>query len=389
MRVVVPLDHRFLQPQDGSVWTDGAFDRAFWRRYLGVFEGVRIVARARAVAAVEPAWKRVDGGPIAFHPVPYYVGPGQYALRAREVMTAAGKAVEDGDAVILRGPGQVANCVAHHLLRRRRPYGVEVLADPAAVFRRGSVPHSLRALFRWWFTGQLRRQCRHASAVAYVAGYLRRLYPAAGYTATLSDVVLTPADFAPPRCGGRGTTLIAVASLAQTYKGIDVLLYALQACPDVRLRVVGDGRYRPALEDRAATLGLASRVSFVGQLVSGEAVHRELDGADIFVLPSRAEGLPRAMIEAMARGLPAIGSAVGGIPELLAAEDQVPPGDAAALAAKIREVARDPDRRAAMSARNAEKARQYCESVLQPRRTAFYESIRRATEEVSCACSTL
>jgi glycosyltransferase involved in cell wall biosynthesis len=109
-------------------------------------------------------------------------------------------------------------------------------------------------------------------------------------------------------------------------------------------------------------------------------VRAALDHADLFVLPSRTEGLPRAMIEAMARALPCIGSTVGGIPELLPPEDLVPPGDAAALARKIREVVCDPDRMARMSARNLEQARQYREDALSGRRIAFYQRVREVTE---------
>src|SRR5205809_1714074 len=119
--------------------------------------------------------------------------------------------------------------------------------------------------------------------------------------------------------------------------------------------IVGSGGYQAQLEARAAALGIGTRVQFRGQLAAAEAVRAELDRADLFVLPSRQEGLPRAMIEAMARGLPCIGSTVGGIPELLAAEDMVPPNDASALARKIREVLADPSRLARMSVRNLAK----------------------------------
>ena len=71
---------------------------------------------------------------------------------------------------------------------------------------------------------------------------------------------------------------------------------------------------------------------------------------------------------------------MGGIPELLPPEDLVPPGDAGALARKIREVVSDPGRMARMSTRNLEKAGQYRENALRGRRTAFYHRVREATE---------
>jgi glycosyltransferase involved in cell wall biosynthesis len=82
------------------------------------------------------------------------------------------------------------------------------------------------------------------------------------------------------------------------------------------------------------------------------------------------------MIEAMARALPCIGSSVGGIPELLDAEDLVIPGDAQGLATKIQEVLKDPHRMQSMSRRNRETSMQYRDSVLAERRRRFYTHVR-------------
>jgi glycosyltransferase involved in cell wall biosynthesis len=174
-----------------------------------------------------------------------------------------------------------------------------------------------------------------------------------------------------------------VGTLAHLYKAPDVLINAVGACVreglNIELVFVGSGRYQPQLEAQAAALGLRARVQFYGQIVSAHAVRCELDRADLFVLPSRQEGLPRAMIEAMGRGLPCIGSSVGGIPELLPAEDLVSPGDAPALARKIHDVLGDPARMVRMSVRNLEKAREYRHDVLTERRRVFYQQVKSAT----------
>jgi glycosyltransferase involved in cell wall biosynthesis len=177
--------------------------------------------------------------------------------------------------------------------------------------------------------------------------------------------------------------LVTVGSLEQLYKGVDVLIRAVALCrstlPRIQLVVVGDGRYRDDLRRLAAFLGAADCVTFVGMLPQGAAIRRELDRADLFVLPSRTEGLPRAMIEAMARGLPCIGTSVGGIPELLPEEDMVPPGDAAVLATKILEVAGDAYRRSSMSRRNLDRAKEFEEKILRERRIEFYRHIEQVT----------
>jgi L-malate glycosyltransferase len=91
--------------------------------------------------------------------------------------------------------------------------------------------------------------------------------------------------------------------------------------------------------------------------------------------------LPRAMVEAMARALPCIGSSVGGVPELLPPEDLVVPGDVNALATKIREIVTDPERLAQMSARNLATAQAYRDEVLAVQRTDFYRYVRDRTEK--------
>src|SRR4029079_12805478 len=108
----------------------------------------------------------------------------------------------------------------------------------------------------------------------------------------------------------------------------------------VFLVVVGDGKYRAELERRAAAMNIRERVRFAGYL-EREEVTRELDAADVFVLPSRCEGLPRAVIEAMARGLPCIATNIGGIPELLEPRDLGTPGSVEMLSGAIVDVAND------------------------------------------------
>lgn len=407
MNLVVILEHRFDCTPDGQLWTQTAFAYAFWQRYLTVFDHVRVVARVRDVARVPSDWQRADGEHVSFAPVPYYLGPWQYLLRAWQVRRVVRGAVGPTDAVILRVSSQLANVVEPLLRRQGHPYGVEVVGDPYDVFAPGSVRHLLRPFFRRWFAARLRRQCRDACAAAYVTEQaLQRRYPAASdalslgvsdvdlpleafkVTTSYSSIELPPSAFTSvPRpvyersCQYK---LITVGSLAQLYKAPDVLIDALALCVqaglDLSLVLVGDGKYRPALEARAAALGLTPRVLFRGQLPAGEAVRSQLDEADIFVLPSHQEGLPRAMIEAMARALPCIGSTVGGIPELLPPEDMVPPGDVVLLAAKIRELVDDPGRMMRMSVRNLAKAGQYREDILCARRDALYQHVRASTE---------
>jgi glycosyltransferase involved in cell wall biosynthesis len=355
-----------------------------------VFDSVRVVARVRQVSAVPADWVRADGPQVSFVAVPDYVGPWHYLLRSGQVRRATRRGAEPGDAVILRVSSQLAGHIEPWLRRTGHPYGVEVVADPYDVFAPGSVKHPLRPFFRWWFPRQLRRQCAGACAAAYVTQHsLQRRYPpaAGGFSTHYSSVELSEEAFVsnprPARTENRSISLVFVGTLAQLYKAPDVLIDAVALCVreglDLELALVGDGKHRAELEAQAAALGLGERVRFVGRLPAGDAVRAQLDRADVFVLPSYQEGLPRAMIEAMARGLPCIGSTIGGIPELLSSEEMAPPGDAAALAHTIRRMVTDPQWLARLSARNLGKAQDYRDEVLNKRRVDFYRRVRQAT----------
>jgi glycosyltransferase involved in cell wall biosynthesis len=319
--------------------------------------------------------------------LPDYTGPRQYAWHASVVAAIARKAVSNGSAILLR-PDETARWVLWHMRKSGRPYAVEVVGDPYDVFGPNSVRHPLRPVFRWLFTRALKRQCANACAAAYVTEHaLQRRYPPAphAFTTHYSSIELPESAFvSAPRARRQNARarIIFVGTLAQLYKAPDVLIDAFATCQthlDAELVIVGSGRYQHELEGRAKAHKVGDCVHFCGQLTDPVDVRSELDRADLFVLPSRQEGLPRAMIEAMARGLPCIGSTVGGIPELLDAEHMVPPGDALALARKIHDVLGDPLRMARMSARNLRKAREYRHDVLSERRRVFYEYIKSAT----------
>ncbi|MGI8688067.1 MAG: glycosyltransferase family 4 protein [Thermomicrobiales bacterium] len=388
--LVVSIEHRFDRTPDGAIWTQTMFAHSFWSRYLAAFDTVRVVARLHDVASVPETWQRADGEGVSFAALPFYIGPWQYLRQRRRLTEAAVAAVRPTDAVIFRAPSAIAGQIEPTLRRSGHPYGVEVLGDPYDVFAPGAVRHPLRPFLRWWFPKRMRRLCAGAAATGYVTEHaLQRRYPPApdAFTTYYSDVELSEGTFvAAPRIPRRdGTfTLVTVGSLAQMYKAPDVQIDAVAQLVkeglDVRLVLIGDGKHRPELEVRAAARGVAERVIFRGQLTAGAAVRAALDAADIFCMPSRTEGMPRALIEAMARGLPCIGSTVGGIPELLPDEDMAPPGDVAALADVIRVVITDPARMARMSARNLARAREYREEALRARRTAFYRTLRERTE---------
>lgn len=135
-----------------------------------------------------------------------------------------------------------------------------------------------------------------------------------------SDWVKTFAKVKPASRAGH--TLLSVTRLARadTQKGVDVVLRAmpeiLRRCPEARYAIVGDGNGRTTLEQMAASLGIAGRVEFRGEL-SSEALCRAYQEADVFVLPSQQEGFGLVFLEAMYSGLPVVGVRSGSAPNVV------------------------------------------------------------------------
>ena len=137
-------------------------------------------------------------------------------------------------------------------------------------------------------------------------------------------------------------------------KGQAVLLEALRRLTDdgleIAVTLVGDGPRRVALEKLAAELGVADRTRFTGA-VSQDDIRAYYERADVFCLPSFAEGVPVVLMEAMATGLPVVTTRIAGIPELVQDDVSgvlVPPGRADLLAGALAALAAAPERHRSM-----------------------------------------
>jgi colanic acid/amylovoran biosynthesis glycosyltransferase len=163
-------------------------------------------------------------------------------------------------------------------------------------------------------------------------------------------------DFAPPlrRDGEDADLRILTVGRTEPVKGHAVLLDAVALLAergiDTRATVVGDGSLLPGLRRRAAELGIDGRVRFPGS-VGQDRIRNHYAGADVFCLPSFAEGVPVVLMEAMAMGLPVVASRVMGVPELVehgASGLLVPPARPDLLADALQRLAVDPTLRRRM-----------------------------------------
>ena len=174
---------------------------------------------------------------------------------------------------------------------------------------------------------------------------------------------------------------LAVARLVER-KGLRDLIRALALLERDRfeLEIVGTGPDQAALRLLCAELGVVDEVRFSGALDRPSLAAR-YRAADLFTLPSTSEAFGNVFAEALASGLPIVGTMVGGIPELVDHGVNgllVPPGEPAALAAAIRALADDPRRRREMARRNRHRAESSLEwDQIAERYLSVYRGVQR------------
>lgn len=353
MNLVFAVESRFARVGEGFFAIGSPGPYTFWQQYLKHFEHVTVMARVRVLDEIPKGSLRADGPGVDIFPLPDFVGPIQGLIRLPLMLFCIWRFVSKQKrqrkycCYILRIPGGIATLLWCILNIFRIPYAVELVGDPneaLASKQFGSLLIGL--LVRPIMVFFTRLQCRNAMSVHYVTPVLKHRYPPSKSAnfGIWSDVVM-PKELL-TELGKQVSyempakpVITFVGSLQRPYKGLGVLLEAfkllLELYPTVELWVIGDGILRTKYEKYALDLGISDKVIFLGQL-EHRMVFDKLIKSSLFVLPSFTEGLPRALIEAMAVGLPCIATTVGGIPDLLPQEVLVPPGDIHLLYQKIK-----------------------------------------------------
>ncbi len=184
----------------------------------------------------------------------------------------------------------------------------------------------------------------------------------------------------PGAAPGGGRFALFVGRLSKE-KGIDVMLRAWEQCPDVKLKIVGDG---PMAEQVKAAAARLPNIEWLGRLPVGQ-VMQTMGEAGALIFPSVwYEGLPKTIIESLAKGTPIIASKIGAMIELIDHGRMglhVPPGDADALAAAVRSLFADPAKLAAMrTAARAEFLAKFTAEANYPRLMTIYENAQANRE---------
>ena len=355
VRLTIVDDSPFVRAASGAIHPiDATFPRfAAALGSSGAFAAVRYLIPVRPLSAGSPplTMPAVDEESLTVVPTAPFDGIAGYLPRLPVMLMRNGprihRAVACSDLVLIKAPA--SNALLTAALCR-------LTGKPRFAYVVGSVRGVVGAQDRVGLASLAAR----GTAIVYdgITSFLQATGPAVVLDADLFTSVITADDIrgtaatARPRAAGAGLRLAWAGRMAAE-KGLIDLLHAVRAllAEGLRLEVdlIGDGRERPRLERQVQELGLAAAVRWAGHLADRRHYFERLREADIFVLPSRSEGVPKVVVEAMVAGLPVIATATGGVPGLLAAGRRgrlVPVGSPTELAAAIRDLAADESERA-------------------------------------------
>ena len=401
MNVLIVADGHYYRTPDGSVYADSVYDYVFYKRYLQAFDHVYAAVRITEIEEAPRGKKLSSGEGVTFLPLPAYRGPIEYAKKYFSILKCVKRYCREYDCAIFRLPAATSNIFARIYAKMKKPFAVEIVVDPWENFSpRASGNKLMLWIVRRNWTNIVRTMCAKADGASYVTqNYLQKRYPpkailkprSGAFTAAYSSVELADNAFAKPRIWESEQKNFCIAHVSNAFTGYEkghlTLMRAVKLVRDqgyeVSVRFVGDGPLRKEFEQYAKKMGIADVVEFTGRLANGEEVRKVISSSDLFVLPTLAEGLPRALLEAMAEGMPCLSSPTCGVPEVLGKEFLFDFEDENGFAQGVISFVSSPEKMSLESKRNLETVKQFASSLLNERRRSFYRNLRQVAEVVA------
>lgn len=303
-----------------------------------------------------------------------------YKQKAKNIIFDA---VSKSDYIIARLPSFIGNMAIKMACEMNKPYLVEVVACPWDALWNHSLKGKFVAPYMYFKTKKLVKDAKY---VVYVTNeFLQKRYPTNGKSVNCSNVALKEFDdnVLINRLNkinnlkdGRKIVIGTAAAVDVRYKGQQYVIKALgelkkKGITNYEYQLVGGGD-QTHLKSIIEKYNVTDQVKFLGS-IPHDKVFNWLDSIDIYVQPSRQEGLPRSLIEAMSRALPAFGANTGGIPELLESQfifsnrrkkvDEI----CNILLSFIKDTMKEQARR------NYEEAKKYDKEIIEERRRKFFE----------------
>lgn len=386
MKLVFAHDHVFLK-YNNKHYSSGGLSKEMLERYTKVFDEVVVISRQKKIQNYDHKLTLATTDRVKFIEIPDFKSIKSYneIVKAKKIIE---NQLKTNDYLISRLPSSIGSLAVSAAKKYKKPYLIELVACPWDSLWNHSIKGKIVAPFVYLST---KKKVKEAPHTLYVTNeFLQRRYPTKGKSINCSNVVLKKYD---DEVLDRKVNKIknlevnskviigTTAALNVKYKGQRYIIEALgrlkeEGYTNYEYQLVGTGD-QSYLKSIAKKYNVSDQVKFVGSLPHQE-VFNWLETIDIYAQPSRQEGLPRALIEAMSRGLPAIGAKTAGIPELLEPEFIF-----SNTRNNIKEICNllkkiDSDVMMTQSQRNFTEAKKYQHHILEEKRTDFFKEFKRS-----------
>jgi glycosyltransferase involved in cell wall biosynthesis len=374
-KISVCLEHRFYE-YNGNLYTKLSFSYKYWLDYLSFFDHITVIARAKSVDSLDDDMVLVTGPNVNYEALPYYIGLKQFIFKFLPLLYVIFKISFKYNYFLLRS-GNSTNILAFILIIFRKPYLREYpgnIEEGVIGFAGNSLKIRILAKF---LHNIAKFQGKFSKANSFVSEYCKTLYASHKPSYIFSSFKASEINKNKQDYNIKGNFKIISVGRLEGEKGHINLLNAISQLDDVpkyEVHIVGDGSQKANLEKFAKDNNLF--VIFYGSVTDRDQLFSLLADSDVFIIPSLTEGMPRALLEAMAVGLPCIGSNVGGIPEVLSANMLYEATDIDELKTLLEEVSQSKKIRMQAASENREViTKLYSDEVLQAKKHEFWSQV--------------
>lgn len=394
MKLLFVHGTKMKEDKNKDLYTGGSYNSEAWDRYLSITNKLSVIARKEKerykAKEAEERFNYFDKNKINFIEIPNSSSlKSFFSLSERKkISNIIRDEVCKNDFIIARLPCVYGILAVKYAKQLNKPYLIEVVGCAWDSLWNHSFKGKLLAPLRYY---GMKRAVLHAPYVVYVTGeFLQKRYPTKGREESCSNVSLSEFDdkiiesrMDRINIGYESKTIIVgtIGNVDIKYKGQQHIIKALgmlkkKGIINYEYHLVGGGN-QAYLKTVAKRHSVLDNIKFLGSIPHDEVI-KWLDNIDIYMQPSLTEGLPRGLIEAMSRGLPCIGSDVGGIPELL--EEEFIFTNNRNNIDKIINIIKSYDKEVMLqqAKRNYEESKKYNKNIIEKRRRKFFQEFRES-----------
>lgn len=382
MKAVFFHDARLKYIEEGTYYTSGGLTQQYLNRYLDFYDRITLVTRKEKISSNNIfKYSITSGKNIYFNCIEKLNVFSLFFGKDKRIIQ---NEIKNNDFVIIRLPSIIGITACHFSNKYSKKYMIEVVGCTwDSLWNYGGIKAKLVAPIMYLLN---RYYIKKAPNVLYVSNkFLQKRYPNKKHNIGCSDVNIENLSeeilnkrikkINSKKINKNEIKIGLIGSLNVNYKGHEAAIKAISILKeyniDIKLHCLGAGD-KNRWSEIIKKYNVEENIYFDGTLPAGEEVYKWLDNLDIFWIPSLTEGFPRALVEAMSRALPAIGTNVGGIPELINNDYLIEKNDYKDLANKTIQIINNRKSNIDIAKENFKKSLNYEKKYLDKKRKNFY-----------------